>query len=170
MKYWFLFLFIFILFVLIQGLSKDPTIIPSNLLSQKAPNFQLKKVHEYPLLENTDLKNTNGKPIILNFFASWCPPCKLEHPFLMELSYKYKIFGIAKKDNQEAIDMWFKKSGNPFQKIGLDSDGLVSIDWGVYGLPETFLLDAKGVIKYKHVGPITKNEKNNILKILKRIE
>ncbi len=170
MKYWFLFLFVFILFVLIQGLNKDPTIIPSNLLSQKAPNFELKKIHDYPLLENIDLKNTNNKPIILNFFASWCPPCKLEHPFLMELSNKYSLYGIAKKDDQDEIYNWLKKSGNPFQKIGLDSDGLISIDWGVYGLPETFLLDTNGIIKYKHVGPITENEKNKILKILKKIQ
>ena len=169
MKYLFLTLFSLILFILFKGLGEDPKNIPSNLISQKAPSFELKKLGKYPLLKFKDIK-INDEPKIINFFASWCPPCKVEHPFLLELSKEFSIFGIAKKDNFIDINKWLEKKGNPFVKIGHDHDGLNSINWGVTGLPETFILDSSGIIKYKHVGPILKDDIEKILKILKKIE
>ena len=116
-------------------------------------------------MENKEFK-------IINFFASWCPPCKVEHPNLMKLSKKFKIYGIAKKDSDAEIKNWLEKAGNPFEAIGHDYDGSAGINWGVYGLPETFIVNNYGKIVYKHVGPITvrdlKNKSNfsNKMKIL----
>ncbi|MBD22090.1 MAG: DsbE family thiol:disulfide interchange protein [Alphaproteobacteria bacterium] len=167
MKYLFLGVFLLIFtFFFYLGLKKDPTVIPSNLIEKEIPDFNLEKTNFFPffersnLLENKDIK-------IINFFASWCPPCKVEHPNLIKLSKKFEIYGIAKKDNDITIHKWLKKSGNPFVAIGLDNDGSASINWGVYGLPETFVVSGDGKIIYKHVGPITINDLNKINEILK---
>ena len=85
----------------------------------------------------------------------------------MELANNYKIYGIAKKDNEENVNKWLKTNGNPFTKIGLDDDGISSIEWGVYGLPETFLIDKKGSIIYRHVGPIMSKDLEKFRNILK---
>ena len=166
MKYIFLGLSLLLFtFFFYKGLKKDPSIIPSNLIEKDIPDFQLKKTNSFPFFEKSDLlKNKELK--IINFFASWCPPCKIEHPNLIKLSKKFKIYGIAKKDNESKIYKWLKDSGNPFEGIGLDNDGTTSINWGVYGLPETFFVSGKGKIIYKHVGPITDNDFKKISKIL----
>ena len=118
---------IFIIFFL-QGIRKDPSIIPSNLIEKEIPDFKLNNTKFY-LFEKSDLLEIKEIKII-NFFASWCPPCKIEHPNLIKLSEKFKIYGIAKKDNDREIYKWLKKSGNPFKAIGLDNDGSASINWG----------------------------------------
>jgi DsbE subfamily thiol:disulfide oxidoreductase len=137
-------------FLFYEGLKTDPSLVPSNLISKKVPVFELQKLNNYKLLTPRDLQNKEQLKIV-NFFASWCPPCKVEHPQLMELANNYKIYGIAKKDNGENVIKWLKVNGNPFTKIGLDKDGISSIEWGVYGLPETFLIDTEGNIIYRHV-------------------
>ena len=104
---------------------------------------------------------------IVNFFETWCGPCKIENPQLMELSSSFRIYGIAKKDNSKNITKWLKSYGNPFDKIGLDNDGISSIEWGVYGLPETFLINKDNKILYKHIGPIMKNDLEKIIAFLK---
>tara|TARA_B100001057_G_scaffold392750_1_gene401472 strand:+ start:453 stop:905 length:453 start_codon:yes stop_codon:yes gene_type:complete len=147
-----------------MGLNKDPSLIPSNLIEKEVPKFTLKKSDLFKPFARKDLLKDNKK--IVNFFASWCPPCKVEHPNLLKLSKEVKIYGIAKKDNDEEIQKWFRKSGNPFEKIGLDLDGTAAINWGVYGLPESFLIDEKGFIIYKHVGPIMEKDVLKINKIL----
>ena len=153
-------------FLFYEGLKTDPSLVPSNLISKKVPIFQLQKLNNYKLLTPSDLQNKEQFKIV-NFFASWCPPCKIEHPQLMELANNYKIYGIAKKDNGENVNKWLKTNGNPFTKIGLDKDGISSIEWGVYGLPETFLIDKKGNIIYRHVGPIMSTDLEKIRDILK---
>ena len=165
MKYFILLIFLSLFSVTFYiGLNKDPSFIPSNLIEKEVPKFTLKKSDLFKSFAREDLLKDNKK--IVNFFASWCPPCKIEHPNLLKLSEKIKIYGIAKKDNDKEIDKWFKKSGNPFEKIGLDLDGSVGINWGVYGLPESFLIDEKGFIIYKHVGPIMEKDLLTIYKIL----
>ena len=165
MKYFILLIFLSLFSVTFYiGLNKDPSFIPSNLIEEEVPKFTLKKSDLFKSFTREDLLKDNKK--IVNFFASWCPPCKIEHPNLLKLSEKVKIYGIAKKDNDKEIDKWFKKSGNPFEKIGLDLDGSVGINWGVYGLPESFLIDEKGFIIYKHVGPIMEKDLLKINKIL----
>ena len=165
MKYFILLIFLSLFSVTFYiGLNKDPSFIPSNLIEKEVPKFTLKKSDLFKSFAREDLLKDNKK--IVNFFASWCPPCKIEHPNLLKLSEKVKIYGIAKKDNDKEIDKWLKKSGNPFEKIGLDLDGSVGINWGVYGLPESFLIDEKGFIIYKHVGPIMEKDLLTINKIL----
>ena len=165
MKYFILLIFLSLFSVTFYiGLNKDPSFIPSNLIEKEVPKFTLKKSDLFKSFAREDLLKDNKK--IVNFFASWCPPCKIEHPNLLKLSEKVKIYGIAKKDNDKEIDKWLKKSGNPFEKIGLDLDGSVGINWGVYGLPESFLIDEKGFIIYKHVGPIMEKDLLTIYKIL----
>ena len=166
MKYFILVIFLLLFSVTFYiGLNKDPSFIPSNLIEKEVPKFTLKKSDLFKSFAREDLLKDNKK--IVNFFASWCPPCKIEHPNLLKLSEKVKIYGIAKKDNDKEIEKWFKKSGNPFEKIGLDLDGSVGINWGVYGLPESFLIDEKGFIIYKHVGPIMEKDLLIINKILR---
>lgn len=165
MKYFILLIFLSLFSVTFYiGLNKDPSFIPSNLIEKEVPKFTLKKSNLFKSFAREDLLKDNKK--IVNFFASWCPPCKIEHPNLLKLSEKVKIYGIAKKDNDKEIEKWFEKSGNPFEKIGLDLDGSVGINWGVYGLPESFLIDEKGFIIYKHVGPIMEKDLLTIKKIL----
>ena len=162
MKYFFLLIIMSSFgFMFYKGLKIDPSIVPSNSIDEETPNFQLKKVGNYPLFDSKDLLKKEIK--IVNFFATWCGPCKIEHPQLMELSSSFRIYGIAKKDNPQNITKWLKSYGNPFDKIGLDNDGISSIEWGVYGLPETFLINKDNKILYKHIGPIMKNdlEKSN---------
>ena len=166
MKYFILLIFLSLFSVTFYiGLNKDPSFIPSNLIEKEVPKFTLKKSDLFKSFAREDLLKDNKK--IVNFFASWCPPCKIEHPNLLKLSEKVKIYGIAKKDNDKEIEKWFKKSGNPFEKIGLDLDGSVGINWGVYGLPESFLIDEKGFIIYKHVGPIMEKDLLIINRILR---
>ena len=166
MKYFFLLIIMSSFgFMFYKGLKIDPSIVPSNLIDEETPNFQLKKVGNYPLFDSKDLLKKEIK--IVNFFATWCGPCKIEHPQLMELSGSFRIYGIAKKDNPKNIINWLKSYGNPFDKIGLDNDGISSIEWGVYGLPETFLINKDNKILYKHIGPIMKNDLEKINTFLK---
>ena len=169
MKYVILIICLFgISFVFIQGLKKDPTIIPSNLISRKFPEFQLKPLKNYDVLTQKDLQKKEIK--IINFFASWCPPCKVEHPQLIELSKSFNLYGIAKKDKPQELLTWLEELGNPFKKVGLDNEGMVSIEWGVYGLPETFIVDDSGVIIYKHIGPVMKKDVIEIKSLIKKLK
>ena len=169
MKYVILIICLFgISFIFIQGLKKDPTIIPSNLISRKFPEFQLKPLKNYDVLTQKDLQKKEIK--IINFFASWCPPCKVEHPQLIELSKSVNLYGIAKKDKPQQLLTWLEELGNPFKKVGLDNEGMVSIEWGVYGLPETFVVDDSGVIIYKHIGPVMKKDVIEIKSLIKKLK
>ena len=115
-------------------------------------------------MKDSDLRTKDLK--LVNFFASWCPPCKVEHSNLIKLSQRFKIFGIAKKDTEKNIKTWFSQMGNPYSKIGFDHDGMISINWGVYGLPETFIIDKEQKIIYRHVGAITEKDMKKIKLIL----
>tara|TARA_B100000886_G_C20408136_1_gene485749 strand:+ start:267 stop:779 length:513 start_codon:yes stop_codon:yes gene_type:complete len=170
MRYFFLVGFIGIIFVLSLGLKEDPKIIPSNLLSEDMPKFKLSKIGHFSYFEDEKALLNESTPKIINFFASWCPPCQYEHKHLMELSKSFSIYGIAKKDDFSNINEWFERKGNPFQKIGHDIDGKVSIQWGVYGLPETFVVDSSGKIRFKHVGPITDKERLAIKDLIKNLK
>ena len=155
----------FILFF--KGLKNDPKIIPSNLISKEIPKFELPSL-DNKSFQDSDLRTKNFK--LVNFFASWCPPCKVEHSNLIKLSQRFKIFGIAKKDTEKNIKTWFSQMGNPYSKIGFDQDGMVSINWGVYGLPETFIIDKEQKIIYRHVGAITEKDMKKIKLILDKNE
>lgn len=142
------------------GLQHDPRELPSPLLGKPAPAFELPVV-SIPATAAPPLRlmaaDLRGKPLLVNFFASWCAGCQIEHPFLMQLaqSGQVQIVGIAYKDADEDLRNWIGSKGNPYAPILSDLEGKVGIDWGVYGVPETFVLDAAGTIVYKHVGPMT---------------
>ena len=167
MRILFLFIFIFFIYIFYEGLKKDPTKIPSNLISKKIPEFSIKSFKNYEM-SNTDLSKNEIK--IVNFFASWCPPCQVEHQQLVSLSKIIPVYGIAKKNQLNDLSLWLKRLGNPYKKIGMDYDGIASIEWGVYGLPETFIVDENGVIKYKHVGPILKKDLIEIQSVIKNLK
>ncbi|WP_169566232.1 DsbE family thiol:disulfide interchange protein [Sneathiella limimaris] len=146
----------------------DPSEIPSELIDKKAPEFSLTAVPGYGEdLSATDLRS--GKVTLLNVFASWCVACLAEHPTLMELKRagKVEIFGLNYKDTPEAAAKWLKKHGNPYTRTGMDLKGRVGIDFGVYGVPETFIMGPDGTILDKIIGPITERDLQQ--KILPRL-
>lgn len=137
------------------GLSKDPKLLPSALIGEPAPQFELPAL----LLDDDEVSSASieGKVVLINFFASWCGPCRIEHPLLMSIADagEVPIYGINYKDAEVDAKRWLANFGDPFSEIGVDLDGRTGIDWGVYGLPETFLLNRQGQIVYKHVGPLS---------------
>ncbi len=154
MKYFFLVIFFFSIYILYEGLQKDPNLVPSNLISKEIPEFSVESLNGKKF---TNLDIEDKEVIILNFFASWCPPCRIEHPQLLKLSKNTPVFGIAKKNKKKDLLPWLAELGSPYKIIGMDHSGLQSINWGVYGLPETFIIK-KGLVKYRHVGPILKRD------------
>lgn len=137
------------------GLSLDPRKVPSPLIGKPVPEFSLPPVKGRTLsLASADLK---GEVSLVNVFASWCVPCRQEHPLFVELKAKgvVPIHGINYKDQPDDAARWLEELGDPYTRTGADLDGRVAIDWGVYGVPETFLVDRDGRIAYKHIGPVT---------------
>ncbi|MCT9000285.1 DsbE family thiol:disulfide interchange protein [Chelativorans intermedius] len=141
--------------VLGWGLSRNAQVIPSALIGKEVPEFSLPPVQGRSLgLSSADLR---GEVSLVNVFASWCTACREEHPVFMEIkrSGAVPIHGINYKDRPQDAKRWLNTMGDPYTRTGGDRDGRVSIDWGVYGVPETFVVDAEGKIAYKHVGAVT---------------
>ncbi len=146
------------------GLTHDPSRIPSALIDRPMPDFVL------PAVTGTDTpalsaQTIRGKPALVNVFASWCVPCRSEHPILMRLAKESAVplYGISYKDKAEDSVRFLKELGNPYAAIGFDADGRVGIDWGVYGVPETFVIDRDGRIRHKQVGPITPDDLQKVI-------
>jgi cytochrome c biogenesis protein CcmG, thiol:disulfide interchange protein DsbE len=132
----------------------DPGRLPSAFEGQKLPPFSLSWQGQEEALTNADL--ATGKPVLLNVFASWCGPCRDEHPYLMQLAQKgVAIYGLNLKDSPDAAQRFLSRLGNPYQKIGSDINGRTAIDLGVYGVPETFVLDGRGRVLLRYSGPLT---------------
>jgi cytochrome c biogenesis protein CcmG/thiol:disulfide interchange protein DsbE len=152
------------------GLGRDTNTLPSALIDRPAPEFTLPPLDEgQPGFSTADLK---GQVSLVNTFASWCAPCREEHPVLNTLAQtkRVRIFGIDYKDKPDAARAWIGALGNPYTRIGADT-GRVGIDWGVYGVPETFVIDATGRIRYKHVGPLTQADiERTILPLVARLQ
>jgi cytochrome c biogenesis protein CcmG/thiol:disulfide interchange protein DsbE len=141
--------------VLAWGLTRDPSAIPSPLVGKLVPQFSLPPVEGRTLgLSSADLV---GRPSIVNVFASWCVECRLEHPLIMQMKARgfAPINGLNYKDHPDDAARWLNTFGDPFARTGADLDGRVAIDWGVYGVPETFVIGADGRIAFKHIGPLT---------------
>lgn len=140
-----------------KGLSGDPSTLPSVLINKPVPTFSLPAIEQLgvPGLTDADLKT--GTVTVVNIWASWCVPCREEHAQLVQLSKRsdIRLVGINNKDQPENARRFLGALGQPFAAIGSDSNGRVSIDWGGYGVPETFIVDGKGVIRHKHVGPLS---------------
>jgi cytochrome c biogenesis protein CcmG/thiol:disulfide interchange protein DsbE len=151
------------------GLGMDPKIIPSALIDKPVPQFTLLPIEggSGRGLSDTDLK---GGVSVVNLFASWCIPCKAEHPLITRLAGMgvATVHGLNYKDKATDALKWLADLGDPYDRIGADGDGRVGIDWGVYGVPETFVVDAQGRIRHKHVGPLTqKSLEGELLPIIR---
>jgi len=135
------------------SLSRDPSALPSAMIDQPTPAFTLAGLGDRPGLARNEFA---GQVVLINFFASWCIPCRTEHPLLMRLSDELKtpVYGIDYKDKPEDAARFLSELGNPFSRIGADRDGRVGIDFGVYGVPETYVIDKAGRIRLRHVGPL----------------
>jgi cytochrome c biogenesis protein CcmG/thiol:disulfide interchange protein DsbE len=141
---------------LFAGLWRDPREVPSPLIDKPAPTFTLNQLHApQQTLGTADMK---GKVWLLNVWASWCVSCREEHPLLVALAAKniVPIIGLDYKDDATAGKRWLAENGDPYTTSVMDRDGRVGIDFGVYGVPETFVIDKNGAIRYKQIGPITK--------------
>jgi len=134
---------------------RNPSEIPSNLLNKNVPFFEAESLFKNEkFISSQELKN---EIILVNFFATWCKPCRDEHVYIKRFSNKkgIKVIGINYKDNSKKTIKWLKNLGNPYSDVLIDKNGRIAIDWGVYGIPETFIVNSSGIIKYRHVGPIT---------------
>ncbi len=133
---------------------RDTSALPSPLIGKSAPEFRLPVLGEPErLVDNAALR---GAPYVLNVWGSWCPACRDEHPLISELarSGRVKVIGYDYKDEPAEAQRWLAEFGNPYALVLADQDGRVALDWGIYGAPETFLVDAQGIVRWKHVGPI----------------
>lgn len=153
--YWTLGVFVALVALLAIGLRLNPREVPSPLIGKPAPAFEL------PLLtapeQRFSEKTMLGKVWVLNVWASWCPPCLAEHPVVSQMARAgiAPVVGLNYKDTREDALPWLKRNGNPFDVVVFDGDGRIGIDYGVYGVPETYVIDRHGVIRYKHIGPLT---------------
>ena len=140
---------------LAAGLKLDPKEVPSPLIGKPAPDFALTRLDQPTLtIRRADLL---GKVWMLNVWASWCTACREEQPVLLDFAKRrlVPVYGLDYKDQRGAGLRWLDNFGDPFEASLFDPDGRVGIDWGVYGVPETFVIDREGVVRYKHIGPLT---------------
>ena len=140
------------------GLTLKPREIPSALIGKPVPEFALPAIEGRDVgLSTADLQT--GTPVLVNVFASWCGPCRQEHPLFMELARTtdFKIYGLNQRDAPADASRWLETFGDPYDKTGADLNGRTSIDWGVYGVPETFVVDGSGCIQYKHISVMTRD-------------
>ncbi len=140
---------------LVQGIRQDPRQIPSVLVDKPAPAFQLAELHNPA--KTFGPKDMLGKAWVLNVWASWCVSCRAEHALLTDLAQtgSVPVYGLDYKDERDAALTFLQTFGNPYAATVQDTDGRVGIDYGVYGVPETYVIDAAGVIRYKQIGPLT---------------
>ena len=147
--------FLVLLAFLFVGLFRDPREVPSPLVDKPAPSFSLAKLHQPgERLSNADMR---GQVWLLNVWASWCVSCRVEHPLLVALAKAdvVPVIGLAYKDKPEDGLAWLASNGDPYRMSIVDRDGRVGIDFGVYGVPETFVIDKAGIIRYKQIGPLS---------------
>ena len=151
---------IFSLVYLLSG--KDPNKPPSALLNKDVPIFESSSLYNAKdIIKTKDIKN---KKTLINFFASWCSPCKIEHPLFFEIRKKHPelyLLGFNHKDPTSDAKKYLEDDGNPYDFVGVDADGLIALEFGVFGLPETYLINEEGKIIFKFMGPITKDVLKN---------
>ena len=164
-------IFVVLLGFLFVGLFRDPREVPSPLIGKPAPQFALAQLHRPELtLATADMR---GQVWLLNVWASWCVSCRVEHPLLVDLSKAniVPVIGLAYKDKPADGLAWLQANGDPYRLSIVDFDGRVGIDFGVYGVPETFVIDKAGVIRYKQIGPLTADAlKQTILPLVRELQ
>ena len=164
-------LFIVVAGFLYVGLGLNPREIPSPFIGKPAPQFQLPQLARPE--QNFSPSQMQGEVWLLNVWASWCAPCRVEHPLLVDLAKKnvVPIVGLNYKDKRDAALGWLGDLGDPYKVSVSDADGRVAIDYGVYGVPETFVIDKQGVIRFKQIGPITENVwRTKMLPLVQRLQ
>lgn len=146
---------------LAAGLQKDPSLLPSVKVEKPLPPFKLPSLADSARkLTNADIKG----PALVNVWGTWCPACMIEHPLLVELAKGgIRLYGLNYKDNRDTALQYLQSKGNPYEAVIFDEKGSLGFDLGVYGAPETFLIDAEGIIKYRHVGEISADQWRSIL-------
>jgi len=163
-------LFLALAALLYRGLALNPREVPSPLIGKPAPEFTL------PELKDTSRQLSHsdflGKVSLLNVWATWCVSCRAEHPLLMQLARQgVTIYGLDYKDSREDAKRWLQRFGDPYVANAFDADGRVGIDWGVYGTPETFVIDQHGIIRHKHIGPLTQEAiQREILPLIQKLK
>lgn len=186
-------LFLGLAWFLLKGLDLHPHEVPSPLIDKPAPAFSLPQLQEQQRLEEARSKGASeanlsqlqksakkfapaemkGKVWLFNVWASWCESCKDEHPVLLALAQQnvVPIYGLDYKDKAADAEAWLKEAGNPYTLVASDVDGRIGIDYGVYGVPETYVIDKQGIIRYKQIGPVTLNNlKSTILPLVQKLE
>ncbi|PLP96879.1 DsbE family thiol:disulfide interchange protein [Cupriavidus pauculus] len=150
-------IFLAIVVALGAGLRHDPRELPSALVGRPAPAFALPVLDAPGSTQTLRVSDLRGKVWILNVWASWCAACRTEHPVLVDFAARspVPVYGLNYKDTMLAAQAWLRQMGNPYVLSGVDADGRVGIDFGVYGVPETYIIDAHGVVRYRQVGPVT---------------
>jgi cytochrome c biogenesis protein CcmG/thiol:disulfide interchange protein DsbE len=137
------------------GLHRDKSELPSPLIGKPAPQFELSLVEDPDKTIST--ASLKGKPFVFNVWATWCVACRQEHAALLQIAQRGEVplIGLDWNDDRAKAQRWLRQLGNPYAATAFDGDGRVAIDWGVYGAPETFLVDANGIVVYKYIGPLT---------------
>ena len=164
-------IFIVLVVFLAIGLNRDPREVPSPLVGKPAPAFALPLLHKPE--SSFAPKDMQGKVWLLNVWASWCVSCRQEHPILVDLAKSglVPIYGLNYKDPREDALKWLKQFGDPYTLSIVDAEGRVGIDYGVYGVPETYVIDKAGVIRYKQIGPVTQDAlEKTILPLVKELQ
>lgn len=163
--------FVVIAGFLLVGLGLDPREVPSPLIGRPAPSFSLPRLHEPG--QTFGVADMKGQVWLLNVWASWCVACRTEHPLLIEFARQklVPIVGLNYKDKPEEAKAWLAQLGDPYSISVMDRDGRVGIDFGVYGVPETFVIDKTGLIRYKQIGPVTAQSlEQTILPLLRELQ
>lgn len=165
-----LFVFLALAGLLYRGLSLDPKKVPSPLIDKPAPAFSLPQLDAPEKILTQD--NFKNQVSLFNVWATWCVACRQEHPVLMQLAQTgVPIYGLDYKDTRADAKRWLLRFGNPYQANAFDEDGRVGINWGVYGTPETFVIDKQGVIRHKYIGPLTADIINReLLPLIKQLQ
>ena len=164
-------IFMIVAVFLFVGLGLNPHEVPSPLVGKPAPAFSLPQLHEPD--KQFSLQDMKGKVWLFNVWASWCTACEQEHPLFMEISRRnlVPLYGMDYKDKREDGMAWLQQHGNPYTLVVSDAEGRVGIDYGVYGVPETYLIDKQGVIQYKHIGVVTEKDlSEKILPLVKELQ
>ncbi|MCG6933017.1 MAG: DsbE family thiol:disulfide interchange protein [Gallionella sp.] len=170
-RFWPFLAFVVLVIFLYIGLGLDPHEIPSPLINKPAPAFTLPQL--YNPAKQFSSEDMKGKVWLLNVWASWCVSCREEHPVLMELSQQHivPIYGLDYKDKNPDGEAWLREGGDPYTLVVTDANGRVGIDFGVYGVPESYVIDKQGVIRYKQIGAIThENLQQKILPLIAELQ
>lgn len=161
-------IFVLIVVLLGKGLHIDPRAVPSPFIGKPTPHLDLPSL-EFPDQRLTPAKLL-GRPWVLNVFASWCATCGMEAKQISELAQHVTMIGLNKEDDAADARRWLAQHGNPYAMVLVDRDGKTSIDWGVYAVPETFIIDKKGIVRYKYLGAIPEDElQQTILPLIKQL-